>query len=371
VAPEAYRDQIAVVTLHDGDHLPEHLLASPGVARLAESSSLTAEFNNMRDWGADLVAHHLASALGLSGHQHVNTARLLVDFNRFPGSTPPEAGHLDRRAIHGSLAEVLDHAQKRQVLADHYDAVSDAMDAVIEGTLILLSIHTYDEHNVTKTQRPEVSLLTRSDSYQQHSRLPYGLFDPMFPDILVESSAKHVLRDRLALTLEKSGVYVEHNYPYCLPDGSLEIRSQPWFFFHRLRDRFEDAYPATAEQPAFEMVWHMLLNTNLRDAESEALSAYLHRFSQPLRGLEIAFGAARRAYDAIHEYLDEQTELVDRYRRSVMRTSAITIEVRKDLVWRFVDGEPAGPNEDRAREIGELLAQGVTTYLKHDRAPVA
>ena len=85
----------------------------------------------------------------------------------------------------------------------------------------ILTIHTYDVHNPSLTERPELSLITRSQSYQNNSHLPFGLFDPLFPDVLMESSTDPVLRDRIALTLEKLGVRVEHNYPYCLPDGSL------------------------------------------------------------------------------------------------------------------------------------------------------
>ena len=180
------------MTLHDGDRVPPGLIASPRIAPLAQDGQLAAAVDRVRDWGADRVAHHLASALGIEGHHRVRISRAVVDFNRFPGVTRHGADHLDKLALGGPVAEALDDDERRAVLAQCYDPISAAMERVIDGRLIIISIHTYDERNATDTQRPEVSLLTRSDSYQRHSRLPFGLFDPLFPDVLTESSAKRV-----------------------------------------------------------------------------------------------------------------------------------------------------------------------------------
>lgn len=362
--PERYRDKLLVDTLHDGDAFPARLLANPRVKAAWDDGSLEEAFELHRDWGADLVAGHLAAALGLPGHHKVVPARVVMDFNRFPGASPPDADPLERRALGEPLAELLTHDDKRHVLEDHYDAVSRGMDAAITGRLIKLAIHTYDEHNDSRTRRPEVSLLTRSDSYQRDSRLPYGLFDPLFPHILVESCAKPIVRDRIALTLERAGFAVEHNYPYNLPDGSVEIRCQPWLFFQHLRDRYEAERPQSRSDAGYAQVWEMLLNTNLRGGD--ALSAYLHRFRLP-SGDVAPFERAREAYEALSRWVCERPELVEAYRRSHDRTSTITIEVRKDLVWRFVDGRPVGPREDVAREVAYTIAQAVATYLREDR----
>ena len=358
--------QIAVLTLHDGDHVPKTLLDAPGMQSLIESGDLSRAIDDVRDWGADLVAQHVTGALGLAGHWRVPIARAVVDFNRFPGLTRRGTAHVDRLALGGPIAEAMSESQCRAVLSRYYDGISGAIENVISNKLIVLSIHTYDEHNATATQRPEVSLLSRSDSYQQHSQLPYGLFDPLFPDVLVESSAKRVLRDRIALTLEKRGVYVEHNYPYCLPDGSIEIRSQPWLFFHRLRQAFEAERPETAQEHSYVAVWEMLFNTNLRRADSGALSRYLHRYCEAPQGRAEEFEAAALAYRQIADFLKQRPDFVDNYRRSADRTSAITIEIRKDLVWRFVDGVPAGPIEENARRLGRLIALGLANFLTRD-----
>jgi hypothetical protein len=320
-----------------------------------------------RDWGASLVAESLAGVLGLGGYHRVNIARLAVDFNRFPGSTARNSEHLNKRAISGFLARDLGHHDKRWMLETLYDGLSVEVEKAIGGRNIVLSIHTYDERNPSDTQRPEVSLLGRSHSYQQNSQLPDGVFDPLFPSVLVESTVKRLLRDRISLSLQKGGLYVEHNYPYCLPDGSLEIRSQPWYFFRRLRRHFESIYPETATSEAHQTVWSMLLNTNLRDAEANVLSAYLHRYLEPPVGKERLFEGALDAYGAIAAHLQSSLDLVDDYRFSERRTSGLTIEVRKDLLADFEDGWPKVFHVNRAREIGRLIAQGVGQYVRRDR----
>jgi len=365
--PEAYRARLTVDTLHDGDAIPARIAAAPRVAELLRSDAMRAAHGRARDWGADLVAGHLAADLGLPGFHRVNVARVVLDFNRFPGETPPEAGPLDWRALSRPLIGALGHEDKRYLLETHYDAISASMDAAIRRCLIKVAVHTYDERNASDTTRPEVSLLTRSASYQRLSRLPYGLFDPLFPDVLAESCAVPVLRDRIALTLEKAGVAVEHNYPYHLPDGSVEIRSQPWLFFEHLRGAYEQAHPETATDPGHQRIWEMLQNTNQRDMEGDALAGYLHRFRRPHGGLEAAFAQARGAYTRLTDFVAARPEVVERYRRSPERTSTITIEVRKDLVWRFDGDTPLGPRDDNARAIARLIARAIATYLREDR----
>lgn len=368
LCPEDFRHRITVDTLHDGDAIPARLRDLPAVAALEASGKLKALHERERDWGANLVAEKLCAALGVSAFLRVNVARIVMDFNRFPGMSAPSSDAMSRLALSGPLADALDYPAKRFVLERCYDPVSRAMDTAILGRALKISIHTYDEHNPSMTRRPEVSLLTRSDSYQRHSRLPVGLFDPLFPDVLVESSSSSILRDRIALTLEKRGIAVEHNYPYCLPDGSVEVRCQPWFFFQHLRRLFEDAHIECAEDPAFTRVWEMLFNTNHRGGEDLALSGYLHRFRPAPRGLESTFDDAQAAYARIAAFAGEQDDIVARYRRSPTRTSAITIEVRKDLVWNFADdGTPLGPRDDQAETIANALATAIATYVREDR----
>lgn len=368
LCPERFRKKIVVDTIHDGHIIPKRLLKSPRVKPLLEDGSLQRAYVLERDWGANLVAKYLVRALGLGGFYNVTTARVVMDFNRFPGSSPPDATPLNRLAIIKPFSSALNHVEKRYVLRTFYDAVSDMMEAAIYGKLIKISVHTYDHFNESKTERPEVSLITRALSYQLYSHLPFGLFDPMFPNVLVESTCHSILRDRIAITLEKAGISVEHNYPYCAPDGSLEVRSQPWFYFQQVRSLFERDNPATKGRPSFDRVWTMLLNTNLRNGDAEALRGFLHRFRGTPEGLGDEFVAAAEAYEMIFEYSRSNPELVTRYRRSPERTSSFSLEVRKDLVFRFdEDGKPIEPLEDNARVIAEKAAEAVATYLASDR----
>jgi hypothetical protein len=367
LCPVSLRGHIVVDTLHDGDLIPEFLMHSENLQPLVESGRLWSQYLRDRDWGANAVARHVAAELGLSSYFRVNLARAVMDFNRFPGSNARRSSPKHAFAIRGGCAQVLSHEEKRAVLERGYDVISDGLDAAILGCLLKVSIHTYDAHNATRTRRPEISLLSRSDSYQNTSHLPFGLFDPLFPEVLVESSVHPILRDRVALTLEKAGLHVEHNYPYCLPDGSVEVRSQPWFFFQHLRKLFEEAHPDTREASAFVRVWGMLLNTNLRQSESGILSAYLHRFRRAPGGREAEFREAREAYEAIERYLRSEPELVEVYRRSTGRTSALCVEVRKDLLSNLEGGIPVGGvNEERAQQIGRQIAQGLVTFLAED-----
>lgn len=365
--PAAYRDRIMVDTLHDGDGLPARVVEDPAVVSLRKHGELTRHFDRERDWGANLVAHHLSAALGLGGYHRVEIARIAMDFNRFPGISPPDAGPMDRLALGPPLGPVLPYETKRHVLETCYDAVSAGLDAAIAGKLLKICIHTYDARNASQTRRAEISLLTRSESYQQLSRLPVGLFDPLFPDVLAESSVKPILRDRIALTLEKAGFEVAHNFPYRLPDGSVEIRCQPWIFFQWLRERFEAVHPETPQSTAFQLVWDMLLNTNQRRQRADALSGYLHRFRLAPPERAAAFDDARRAYEALCAWVADNDALIEGYRRSPDRFSALTIEVRKDLVWEFDGATPVRPRVDAAREIGTRIAESVATYLREDR----
>jgi len=365
--PAHLKDRIVIDTVHDGNFIPPELLQSSRITRLQDDKSLWQHYVSERDWGANLVAEKLASHLGLEHYYRVNLARVVMDFNRFPGSSLAGASSLERLAINPPFSEMLTHAEKYTILRHYYDEISVGMEQAITNSLLKISIHTYDEHNLSQTQRPEVSLISRSLSYQQFSRLPFGRFDPLFPDVLAESTTTRIFRDRIALHLEKDGILVEHNYPYCLPDGSLEIRALVWFFFQHLKACFESENPETVEDPAYDLTWHMLLNTNLREARAEALFGYLHRFRQPNPEDEAFFGQARNAYESIQFFLDQHETLVDDFRTSPERPSAISIEIRKDLIWEFEDGSPIRMVEGRADQIAKRLAESIKIYLTEDR----
>src|SRR5688572_29131806 len=86
VVAEDYRSRLFVLTVHDGDVISrrfrEHLDGRP----IVPLETLERAHVRERDWGANLVAHELSAALGLPCYGRVRIARVLLDFNRFPGS---------------------------------------------------------------------------------------------------------------------------------------------------------------------------------------------------------------------------------------------------------------------------------------------
>ena len=112
----------------------------------------------------------------------------------------------------------------------------------------------------------------------------------------------------------------------------------------------------------------MLFDTNLRSAESEALRSYLHLFRRPPEGRERLFEAARDVYEQIVAYIEaHRTELVSSYRSSIDRPSSLLIEVRKDLIWKYEDGQPLAPRFKDATLIARTIAQAIAHYLTEDR----
>ena len=93
------------------------------------------------------------------------------------------------------------------------------MDQAVRDKVVKIAVHTYDRYNANGTERPEVSLVTRALGYQLDNELPYGVFDPLYPDILAEVTVDRILRDRVSLNLKKAGIPVAHNYPYLPPEG--------------------------------------------------------------------------------------------------------------------------------------------------------
>ena len=366
--PEGFRDRIQIDTIHDGDRIPPEFLVD-AKGRPIEAPTIRNAYELDRDWGAGLVAARLAGALGLPGFHQVNTARVLMDYGRFPGSTSAGADYLSRFAINYPFSDLLDHDQKRGILEGQYDRCSTAMEKAIGGRLIKIACHTYDRRNASGTTRPHVSLVTRSLAYQRDSRLPVGVFDPMYPDQLAEFTADRILTDRISLDLETAGIPVAHNYPYCLPEGSIEVRAQVWYFFDFLRRRFELERPETTGDPAYRGMWGMLLDTNRRNTESDALRSYVHLFRRPPGGLDELFRRVRVAYEDVRAFLErDDRRLVTEYRYSESRPSTMAIEVRKDLVWELTeDDRPVRPRPEVAARVAEAIAKAILRYLREDR----
>ncbi len=365
--PAAVRGAVAIDVIHDGNWIPERYTVDCHGAPIS-LEGLAADYTRERDWGASFVAEALASSLGVPAFARVNVARVLLDFGRFPGSTPPNAEHLNRFAVNFPFSHILSYRQKKMLLEELYDPISGAFEAHLSRRQLKIAIHTYDQYNASGTERPAVSLLTRTLGYQNNSEMPEGLFDPLYPDMLLEFTADRVLRDRVSLTLEKRGIPVAHNYPYLLPEGSLEVRYQVWTFFQSLRASFLTAYPSAENDIAFEMVWQMLFDTNLRSSESEALRSFIHMYRRAPPALTHVFDAAADAYDQIRSFAHrEQDELVQAYRFSPDRASSLAVEVRKDLVCELdEDGFPLRPRPGNIAFICDALAEAIKRYYDED-----
>jgi N-formylglutamate amidohydrolase len=374
LVPAADRLRILLHTVHDGDGLPPAYVHDAAGRFRVDEQLLERRFIEERDWGANLVAGEAAAAMGVPGYARCRVARVLIDFNRFPGSTPGDAHVpvLERLAISHPFSEVLDHAEKMRLLEEHYDPISDFFEMeLLAGKLIMIAVHTYDEHNPSRTRRPHCSVLTSMAGYQRDSRMPFGVFDPMYPDLLGETTCNRILRDRVSLHLERAGFRVAHNYPYLLPEGSLEVRAQVWFFFWWVRQRFEDARPETCDDPNYRLIWKMLLNTNLRDHDAVALKGFLHRYRKPPPEEVDRFRAGQRAYQEIRRFIEEKS-LTNDFRHAKERPSSFGLEVRKDLLVTFDQGSgrPLPMTEaqrERAREVGSTLAEAIRIYLETDR----
>ena len=294
-----------------------------------------------------------------------------MDFGRFPGLTTAGADYLERFAINYPFSSWLGFDQKQRLLRDEYDAIAAHYDGIVRNSITKIAVHTYDTFNRSGTMRPELSICSQALSYRGRHELPDHFFDPLYPDALAEGTADRVLRDRISLTAEKAGFRVAHNYPYALPDGSVEVRAQVWSFFCYLLDRYLADHPEAAADPSVQMVFEMLLDTNLRRADSEALRGYLHMFRLAPAGAESAFAGAQRAYDAISAYMNrERVTLTEGYERSQRRLSSIGIEVRKDLVWQLDGDTPIAAKPDAADAIGKVLAEAVLTYFCADRPEI-
>jgi hypothetical protein len=364
VLPDVLRDRVMVDVIHDGAWIPPWCMRDQH-DRDVDPALFLDRYNSERDWGGQVVAAELSKALGLTDWWRVNLARVVMDFGRFPGSTPPSALHLQRFAINYPFSDMLGFRQKRRILEEFYDRVSTEIDDAVRGKLIKLAIHTYDPYSANGMLRAPVSLITRVHGLHQDEVTQ--AFDPLYPSALGQWTADRLLRNRVSLTVEKAGFGVSHNYPYELPEGSIEVRAQVWRFFDALCQAFQVAHPETEGDPAFQRVWDMLHDTNLRSARCAAFRSYLHAFRRPPEGLEDAFHASQIAYERVKVFLErDNSRFVRQYRYAHDRPSAMAIEVRKDLVYEFEDGRPVRPRVDSARAIAQAIAEAVRVYLTED-----
>lgn len=368
VSPSPHEEDILVFTIHDGNQVPRHLWGDRSEEVLAREDVHQAYIRE-RDWGANRVAENLARRLGLSGYLRVNLARFILDFGRFPGTSAVGEGYLQRHAMFPPVEHLLSEDAIHDVLAHYYDGISRVLTEHFATKRITLGVHTYDPLNVTGTERPKISLVTRSLEYQVSSTIPAYIFDPLFPSILCEATSDRALTYQILLDLEKAGHHTALNYPYVMPEGSVEIRAQVWFFFRHLRRHFTRTFPETRERLEYQRVWQMLLDVTRRSSDCEQLRAYLHRYRAAPVGLESIFSKARAAYTRIQEFLGTHRHaLVEGYRYAPERPSCIGIEIRKDLLsWIDADlgtVEPHPTADTFVQEVSGIFAQSVLEYVE-------
>lgn len=365
--PQWFADRISIDVIHDGPYIPKKFLRNDN-GETFDLDTVQHHYVVERDWGANFVAGRVASKLGVPGYLTVQTARCLMDFGRFPGSSKDDATHLGRHAINQPFTEWLNFQQKRDVLEEHYDSISDSFDELLQGKILKIAFHTYDQYNESGTERPHVQLVTRMLSYQMEARMPADIFDPIYPDVLADYTVDRVLVSRLSLNLEKEHIAVGNNYPYLLPEGAMEVRHQVWRFFDWLHKKFTLEFPDTRQDPAYTAVWRMLQDTNFRSAESAALRSIIHLYRRAYTNKASLYNRSLEAYHHIRTYLNANPTLIQAYRFDPMRCMSLGIEVRKDMVWTFDDnGNPVAPRFDQVNRIGDLIANALIQYFTVDR----
>ncbi len=364
--PETLKPLISIDAIHDGTCIPKAFASSS----LLEFKELESIFINERDWGAELVASELAAVLHLPSYFRVNTARALLDFGRFPGVSQRAASHMERMAINYPFSMVLNHEQKRAVLLEHYDEISRQLEDALVTSKLKIGIHTYDKRNPSASRRPEVSIITRPYGHQHLEANPIPAFDPLCPFKVVECTADRLLSARILVELERAGIHTADNFPYSLPEGSVEVRAQVWFFFKYVRETYLESGRVGhlgISAAAQELVWRMLLDTNLRSAQSDTLRNFLHAFRTPPKEKSNLYFEARKLYQDLSEFVSSHKEsLLSDFDFDRGRPSTILIEVRKDLVWQFEDGVPKGPKMANARQIALTIGSAIIKYLKED-----
>ncbi|MEM1201682.1 MAG: hypothetical protein AAGN66_00485 [Acidobacteriota bacterium] len=365
---------ILVFTIHDGDKVPRNLWGDRS-EDVVSRPDVRHTYVHERDWGANLVAEEMVRALGLSGYLRVDLARVVLDFGRFPGTSAVGEAYLTRHALYPPVEHLLSPEAIHELLAHYYDGISQAITRHFSTKRITLAVHTYDSLNATGTERPGISLISRSLEYQNHSTIPRYTFDPLFPPILCEATADRALTYQILLDLEKAGHHTALNYPYVMPEGSVEIRAQVWFFYRHLRQSFLAQHPDAAERPEMQRLWQMLLDVTHREADCERLRGFLHQYRSAPRGQEKLFADARLAYQQVSDFLEaNRQELVETYRYSPRRPSCLGIEVRKDLLATLDEDrgvvEPKPDAVPLAREVSEIFADSVRAYVegKNQRA---
>ncbi len=369
VGEERPDENVLVYSIHDGAGVPGELLGDDE-GSLFERPEVRRAYRRERDWGANLVAARLARELGLGGFVRINLARLVLDFGRFPGCSPTGAPHLERKSVFQPMAGLLSAATRETLLRCYYDRISRALTPRFAGKKLLIAVHTYDALQYSRAYRPEISLITGSESpTQAAAAAAEPIYDPLFPAELGETVCDPMLVCRTTFEIENGGRMVAMNYPYAMSEGCLEYRAQVRFFFDYLRRRFNAAFPETDSRIAYRRLWEMLFDVSRRAGWSRALHGYLHRRAPSPPGLGPLFAEIHCAYRRVSRFVAEnRSELVTGFRFAGERPSCLGIEVRKDLLSDLDrEGEVADLRPDAeatAAGIAGELASPIASYLE-------
>lgn len=360
---------VIVDVVHDGVVVPPELtslLEADGTLR----PTLRDAFIRERDWGAAAVAERLAHHLGLRGYHHAAGARLVADYNRFRGWTDPQAGHLGRSALFPPASERMTPEEGELALRTCFDPITAgirarAREAFAEGgvsasRLLRITVHTYDDRAGAGHRRPKTSLIFTPFEYHATARIPVNVYPPVFPDRLAEFTADRALAYRMALVLEKHYLPVAVNSPYFLPLGGAEMRFQVWCFLMHLEEQVCALDGADAMEQ-FQDVWPLLLEVD-RPWATQRLDADQEQQLEQL----MAF------IEKHHE------QVVQAYRYSAFRPSAVEVEVRKDIIWPgswqvLGDGreayvpDPGALDTDEVDRVAAVMADGIHAYLTIDQ----
>ena len=123
--PAAAEDEALVFTIHDGDQIPRHLFGERSEEVLSRPEVESAHFRE-RDWGANLVASHLAREVGAGSYLRLNLARVVMDFGRFPGASSVGEEYLRRHALFPPLEQLFSEETRHEILERYYDAAAQA-----------------------------------------------------------------------------------------------------------------------------------------------------------------------------------------------------------------------------------------------------
>jgi hypothetical protein len=377
---------VRLATIHTGSIVPRRFWEAyeAWASNICSRQVLETAHLGENDWGADHVAYAVAQVINSPAFHRVRLARTVVDSARFPGVTPPYCVTAARRlAIAPPFSEIeLDggaHHQLRCALLAAYDDVVNAIqqseDAVAAsaGTdtpvapAISLSVHTYDPRNPSLTERPDVGVVHVPYNFFTEHGLSPGSYDPLFPPELADSTADPHLAECIAGRLESHGYRVGRNYPYQLPEGSIEMRFQVRSYFHYLRRIVRQQFN---EPEGSEAVWRMLIDVTHRDPSSAALRSALHAYLPPQPPVEDELAQSVSTYRRIEQWLRTNLgrSVLLGYARSRLRPSALLVELRRDLVWDISTRRHAETIRTRGKEtnicrLSAAIGEGILDYL--------